>query len=371
MPLSNLKTLIFTANTSWYIYNFQFENIQHLISLGYRVIVVAPLDAFSDKFSDNGVEYIEINISNHGLSPLKDWATCLQYISIYRKIRPHLVCSFTIKPNIYSTIAAGCLKIKVVNNVSGLGAAFMRKGVLSYVVVSLYRCAMRYSSHVFFQNDEDRQLFTSKITVAHTDLLPGSGVDTVKFSPCVQQKCNTIKFLLMARLLWAKGINEYVQAATVIKQQYPNVECYLLGESCEGRLCVPIQQIEEWQQLERINYLGFAEDVRSEIAKADCVVLPSYYAEGTPRSLLEAASMGKPVITTDANGCRNVVEDGVTGFLCRPRSVDDLVAKMALFIDLDTTAKLFMGVKAREKIMKEYDVAKVITKYKQKIAELL
>ena len=371
------RIIVFTSNTSWYLYNFQLLNMLNLQSKGYQIYCISPKDKYSAKLEDNGCKFLNITMQNHGLNPIKDYLTYRQYRKFYKNIKPLIICSFTIKTNIYSTTAAGKLGIKVINNVSGLGTVFVKTNFITKIVIAMYKYAMQYSSHIFFQNKENQQLFCSKVNVKSFSFLPGSGVDTNAFKPIVKtentgknEKNKKTTFLLVARLLWEKGIGEYFEAAKKIYEKSNQVCFLLLGELCQGKLCIPKHTIEQWNREPFFQYLGATDNVKQYLAQADCVVLPSY-AEGTPRSLLEAASMAKPIVTTDAPGCRNVVDDGITGYLCKLKSVEDLAKKIILFLELSELEKSKMGKMGREKIVKNYDVQLVIKQYQDKVTSLL
>ena len=227
-------------------------------------------------------------------------------------------------------MAAGSLGIPAINNISGLGAVFVRRGLLRQLVERLYRFALRRSVTVFFQNRDDLQLFVDRriVTPAQAKLLPGSGVDLAHFTPAPLPAEGAVTFLLAARLLWDKGVGEFVEAARRLRRDFPDARFRILGNvERKSAAAVPLSKLQEWSGEGVIDYLGSADDVRPALAAADCIVLPSYYREGVPRVLLEAAAMGIPVITTDMPGCREAVEDGATGLLCEPRSVNSLVAE--------------------------------------------
>jgi glycosyltransferase involved in cell wall biosynthesis len=237
----------------------------------------------------------------------------------------------------------------------------------------LYRLALSRSIKVFFQNDDDRQMFVSGGLVgqAVTDRLPGSGIDLDKFAPVPLPGQSPIRFLLIARMLWDKGVGEFVEAARLLKRRGTNADFCLLGFlDVQNPAAISREQMDAWVKEGVIRYFGVSDDVRTEIAAADCVVLPSY-REGTPRTLLEAAAMGRPIITTDAVGCREVVDDGVNGYLCRIKEAVDLAEKMALMEALSPTERAVMGRRGREKVEREFDEQIVIDKYLAAIREIL
>lgn len=373
MKTKHLHRITLVANTSWYIYNFRRKFIDNLLRKNYCVTVIAPIDNYSLMLQDLGCEFIDIKIDNNGKNPLKDLKTLFDFYRIYFQIKPAVILHYTTKPNIYGSVAARLAKIPFINNISGLGSAFIHKGVTNLIVRILYQLSQGHSYKVFFQNPDDFKLFTQSRLVRSdkADLLPGSGVDIDKFFPKKKERTQKFCFLLIGRLLWEKGVKEYVEAARILREVYSHLELQLLGfvENNNPR-SVSEEQIRDWEQDGHVIWLGSVDDVRPHIAESDCVVLPSY-REGTPRSLLEAASMGKPLITTDAVGCRQVVEHGVNGFLCKPKDSFDLASVMQKMLQLTDEQRMAMGKKGREKIVREFDEQIVINKYMETIKELI
>lgn len=365
--------IVISSNTSWSIYNFRLNLIRALREEGFEVIIVAPYDKYTDALKKK-FEYHDIFMNNKGTNPIEDFQTFFQYYKLYKKIKPSLALHYTIKPNIYGTLANSLLGIKTINNISGLGTLFIKQGFSTTIAKFLYKISLSRSSKVFFQNKDDYHLFINEKLV-HIDkcgVLPGSGVDVKKFYPIqVTKKDNYFKFLLIARMLWDKGVGEYVEAAKIIKNKYKNVQFLLLGPIGVNNLtAIPKKQIEKWEEEQIINYLGETQHVKEQIAQVDCVVLPSY-REGTSRTLLEAASMAKPIVTTNVPGCKEVVDDGVNGFLCRLKDSKDLSEKMEKILNLSEKERVKMGKRSREKIIKEFDEKIVIDKYIQTIKSLL
>jgi glycosyltransferase involved in cell wall biosynthesis len=295
------------------------------------------------------------------------------YLLYLGRIRSDLILSFTIKPNIYASLAARLLKIPIVNNVSGLGTAFIKEGPVTEITKFLYRLAFKGSSTVFFQNDEDREQFIGAriVTRAQASLLPGSGVDLERFSPAPLPTEKPFRFLLIARLVWDKGIREYVEAARLVRQQFPDVQFQILGPvDVDNRTAVPRATLNTWVAEGTIEHLGAAADVRPYLGRADCVVLPSY-REGLPRSLLEASAMARPIIGTDVPGVRDVVQDGVTGLLCEVRSAQSLAAAMLSMLALSHDERSQMGWSGRRKVEQEFDVSIVTRSYMEAAERML
>lgn len=360
------EKIAIVSNTSWSLFNFRFQLAKSIKENGYEVIFIAPYDEYSDRLGKE-FEYHDIFMNNKGTNPAEDIKTTIEFYKLYKKIRPDVVLHYTIKPNIYGTIAASLLGIKTINNIAGLGTLFVKQGLVTKIAKWLYKYSQSKAEKIFFQNKDDFEMFTKEKLVDKnkSDILPGSGVDTNKFIPIeIEKKDNTFIFLLIARMLWDKGVGEYVEAAKAIKQKYSNVEFQLLGFlDVENRSAISKEQMKEWVDGEYVTYLGTSDNVREVIAGADCIVLPSFYREGTPRTLLESASMGKPIITTDNVGCRDVVDDGVNGYLCEVRNAQDLADKMEMILSLSEEQRILIGKKGREKMINEFDESIVINKY--------
>lgn len=365
--------IVISINASWNIVNFRAGLIRALQGKGYRIVALAPPDDYSARFAALGVDYVPIEMDKKGVSPRRDLLLLLRYHARLRRIRPAIFLGYTAKPNVYGSLAAQALGIKVINNVSGLGTAFIRRGLLTRIVSTLYRIAFRRSSTVFFQNEEDRDLFVAERLVAENKakLLPGSGIDVSRFAPRERPAGGPFTFLLVARLLWDKGVGEYVEAARIVRREFPDARFQLLGFlDVENRTAVPRERVEAWVAEGLIDYLGTSDDVRGAIAAADCIVLPSY-REGLPRTLLEAAAMARPLIATDAPGCRQVVRNGENGYLCAVRDAASLAEAMLAMLRAPEADRAAMGAAARRMAESEYDERIVIDRYVQAIEAAL
>ncbi len=363
------------TNTAWNIINFRGALVRALIKSGYDVVAVSPVDDYAEKIDEIGARFVPLSMDNKGAHPISDVLLFLRLLAILMKERPAAFLGYTVKPNVYGGLAARLLGIPAINNVAGLGTAFIQENMVTRIVEKLYRLGFAKASRVFFQNDDDRILFISRGLVRQevTEVLPGSGVDTARFVPLAPADTRTrpFRFLLFGRLLWDKGIGEYVEAARCIRAKRQDVEFQTLGFlDVPNRTAISHIQMDAWEREGMIRYLGDTDDVQPFIAQADCIVLPSY-REGTPRSLLEAASMGKPVITTNSVGCRNTVDDGVTGYLCRPRDAADLVGKMETILSLSADQRVEMGTNARNKMLTQFDESIVIAKYLDAIKSIV
>ena len=369
--------IVFVANTSWYLCNFRMRLMKILVNEGHSVHAIAPHDSYSSQFTENGVTYNPLFISRSGTNPFNELRTVLGLKRILIEIAADIVFSYTPKGNIYSLLAAPLKITTIVPNISGLGSVFVRKGIVTTIQKYLYRISLGRAKYVFFQNNEDRNLFLKLkyVEAKYSKRLPGSGVDIERFQPSFLHEENVLadltsqhtqpfRFILVGRLLWNKGIGEYVEAAKIIRERHPESEFTLLGFIDESNPdSVPRRQIIQWEKEGIIRYLGETVDVEPYLASADCSILPSYYMEGVPRSLLESAAMGLPVITTNSTGCRDVVEDSKTGFLVKPRSAEDLAAKMNIVLGMTASQRLAMGKAAREKMELEFNEKIVLDSY--------
>lgn len=361
------RTVVVATNSAWNISNFRAPLVTALCAEGWRVVALAPDDGYADAVRALGAEFVPISIDSSGTSLLRDARLLADYVAKLRSIQPDAFLGFTIKPNVYGSIAARLLGIKVINNISGLGTAFMQPGLLNQVVRRLYRFALGGSSRVFFQNNHDRDMFVEGRLVRkrQSEVIPGSGIDLQRFQPSsgAREKAAPFRYLFVGRLLRDKGLVEYAEAARLLRKQWPQVEFAILGfAGSDNRTAVPIEQVERWQDENVTVYLGDSADVRPFIAEADCVVLPSY-REGLPRSLLEAAAMAKPIVATDVPGCRDIVTEGENGFLCAARSVASLAQAMERMLALEPAQRAAMGRRGREKVEKEFDQKLVVDAY--------
>ena len=360
-------TVLVSANSCWNIVNFRVGLIQALQGRGYRIVVAAPDDEYRSKVEDLGVEFVSVPINSPGISVIEDLRLLARYAQVLRQLKPFAFLGFTAKPNIYGSLAARMAGVKVINNISGLGTVFIKRGPLTALVTRLYRFALRGSSTIFFHNRDDLQLFVGMGIAPRerSQLLPGSGVDLERFKPrpAVAAAGAPFRFLMVGRLLWDKGVAEYVEAARIVRRSHPDARFQMLGRvGADNRTAVPSALVERWQAEGVIEYLGESDDVRTAMDQADCIVLPSY-REGLPRALLEGSAMSKPLIATDVPGCREVVEDGRTGFLCAVRSADSLAGAMTKMIAASPGERLRMGELGRRKIEQEYCETRVIDKY--------
>jgi glycosyltransferase involved in cell wall biosynthesis len=359
-------------NTSWNIYNFRMNFIRTLLAQGHEVHTVAPPDEYTHLLTESGCIHHKVRMDSRGVNPIKDLALIVELWWIYRKIKPDMILHYTIKPNVYGTLAAAMLRIPVVNNVCGLGTVFLKDNLVSSIAIFLYRVSFRYAKKVFFQNADDMALFLEKdlVTPQIADLVPGSGIDLKRFQPAEFRRNKDFTFLLISRLITDKGVLEYIEAVKRLKAQGHPARFQILGaKDPKHKRGIKLNVIDGWIKDGTIEYLGTTNDVRHFIKNADCIVLPSY-REGTPRTLLEAASTSKPIIATDVPGCHHVVSHNVNGLLCKIKDPGDLAEKMLLMANFDDETLKKFGENGRRKMEYEFDESFVISKYVSALSTL-
>lgn len=353
------------VNTSWNIYNFRMSLIRALIGKGHEVHTIAPKDEYTDNLISSECIHHNLKMDSRGANPFKDLQLFFEFKSIYQKVKPDIILHFTVKPNVYGTLAAAWLKIPVINNVCGLGTVFLNRGVVSKIARLLYKISFRFSQKVFFQNEDDLHLFVGERIVRFdkAEILPGSGINIMDFKPMPAKANKDFIFLLVARLIYDKGITEFVEAIKILNRFGIHARFQLLGAiDTDHKRGIPVKKLEEWTSKGWVEYLGKTDQVNSYVSAADCVVLPSY-REGSPHSLMEAACLQRPIITTDVPGCRNVVEHNYNGLLCEVKNAEDLAVTMGKMMQLSERERLQMGINGRKKMEKEFSDTIVIRKY--------
>jgi len=365
--------ILLTGNTAWGMYNFRQNLMKILLQQGHLVTVVAPPDEkFEKKIIETGCSFIPLIIESKGTNPISDIQLIKRYYSIYKKVDPDFIFHYTIKPNIYGTIASWFVGIPSIAVVTGLGYTFINKGIVSRLALLLYSVAFTISRQVWFLNEEDRLIFTTRHIVkkGKTYVLKGEGIDLEQFTGS-EKITSGLSFLLASRMLWDKGIGEYLEAARIVKKNHADVKFNLLGPyGIDNPKAISKEQIGLWQTEGVINYLGETDDVKPFINESSAIVLPSY-REGISRVLLEAAAMEKPIITTDCVGCRDVIIDNVTGFLCETKNPESLATAMLKFISLEREQIDLMGKKGREFVEKEFSDKIILNKYIETVKELV
>jgi glycosyltransferase involved in cell wall biosynthesis len=337
------------------------------------VTVLAPRDRTFGLLTAMGCRCIDLPVASKGTNPRDDLRTLWALFRHYRSIRPDIVFHYTIKPNIYGSIAARLAGVNSVAVTTGLGYVFIQHSRAAQVAKMLYRFAFRFPREVWFLNRDDKAAFVDQNLLVHPErarLLHGEGVDLEQFAFTPLPDTNHFDFVLIGRLLWDKGVGEYVEAARRLRARYPQARFRLLGPvGVDNPSAITRAEVAAWEQEGIIEYLGEVHDVRPFIAAANCVVLPSY-REGVPRTLMEASAMGRPVVATDVPGCREVVAHGINGLLCEVRNADSLADRLAQMLDMSGEARRAMGERGRQKVMAEFDERVVIKQYKDLVRNL-
>jgi glycosyltransferase involved in cell wall biosynthesis len=342
---------------------------------GWQVIAVSPYDKHAEKIKHKGLRFWALPFKRQGQNPFEGLWLIFRLAKFYAREKPIIVHHFTIKPVIYGTLAARFSKVPgIVNLVPGLGYVFLKEGLLQYIVEKMYSFALSNRTHVIFQNPDDRNHFIQRKLVhpQQTHLICGSGINTEIFSPerFYQKKDSSqIIFTLAARMLWDKGVAEFVEAAKIVHTKNKQTQFFLIGDPDYGNpASVSPAWLENLQHMEFIKWIEHKDDIRPFLAKSSVVVLPSY-REGAPRSLIEAASMAKPIITTDVPGCRDIVTNGQNGLLVPKKNVTLLAQAMLTLAD-DPVKRQQMGSASRKRALNVFNEHRVIHKTQEIYSQL-
>jgi glycosyltransferase involved in cell wall biosynthesis len=373
MEKKERKRIVLSSNTAFSLYNFRLHLMKALKEKGYEVMAISPEDGKYSELLRSEFSFFPVkNLDRKGTNPIKDLKLFFEYFLLFRKLKPDLVINFTIKSNIYGSISAGLLGIPSISVITGLGYVFIRESWLTKFVKLLYWLAFRFNRAVVFLNSEDLNTL-GNISKEKSFLIESEGIDIKHFDQtlCKEAKKDEFTFLFVGRLLTDKGIYELIKAFERLKKENPKVKLIIVGSPDEGNPnSVSKGELEKWVKEGLIEWHGFQEDVRPFYCMADCVVLPSY-REGVPRVLLEAMAMEKPIITTDAPGCRNVCVDEVNGFLVKPKDVESLYLAMKRMVELGDEKLREFG-KAGKRLAKEkYSVEKIVREYINLIEAIL
>ena len=371
--MNERQKIVLAANTAWNISNYRIGLLRSLQQAGMEPVVLAPKDSSEDRtFEELGVKHVNIEVDRSGTNPIRDAVLFAAYWRILRDIRPAAFLSFTAKPNIYGCIAARTLGIPAFPNISGLGTVFAGRGLLKSLMILMYRFSLRVAPVVFFQNEEDRDEFIRRKIVQPEQArrIPGSGVDLDHFK-FAELPDGPVVFLLISRLLRNKGIVEFVEAAHRQRQRGSDARWRMVGPlDPENPSALDPRALQYWIDQGIVEHLGAVDDVRPCIRASTVVVLPSTYREGVPRSLLEGAAMGRPLITTSTAGCRDVVDHGKNGFVCAPRDAAALADAMEAMMRMGEAERSAMGRHSRKVAEERFDERIVIAAYLQALHEL-
>lgn len=359
-----MRKILFLVNHDVVIYNFRLELVERLLADGHEVVISSPYGERIEDLKALGCEYREIHIARHGMNPVKELSLISAYKKLLDQVKPDMVFAYTIKPNIYGAIACRSKKVPCVANITGLGTAVENGGMAQKITVLLYKYAFTKIQRVFFQNTENMQFFVDrKIAKGKHDLLPGSGVNLQRFVPLEYPGEDKIEFAFISRIMKEKGIDQYLETAEYIKSKYPNTVFHVCG-FCEQAY---EDKLKELNDRGIIVYHGMVRDIKTVLKNIHCTIHPTYYPEGISNVLLESSACARPIITTNRSGCREVIDDGVNGFIVNQKDSADLIKKVEAFLALPYEERKQMGLAGRAKVEKEFDRQIVVEKYLKEI----
>jgi galacturonosyltransferase len=362
-----MKKVLILVNHDVVIYNFRKELVERLIEEGFEVIISSPYGERIDDLINMGCKYLEATISRHGTNITEEINLIRYYKKIIKSIKPDVVLSYTIKPNVYGGMACRSLNVPYIANITGLGTAVEKTGILQKISIILYKFAFKKINRIFFQNTENRQFFIdNNIMNDKHRLVPGSGVNLDYFIPLTYPKDDTVEFVFISRIMKEKGIDQYLEAAEYIREKYPNTRFHVCGfceESYEEKLYT-------LENKKIIIYHGMVRDVRNVIKKTHCTIHPTYYPEGLSNVLLESSACARPIITTNRSGCREVVDNNVNGYIVEQENTQELISKIEEFINLTNETKKQMGLAGRKKVEQEFDRQIVVEAYLSEISKI-
>lgn len=353
--------VLILSNSIGGLKSFRMELIEGLLMNGNKVGICSPCEISPDFFKNIGCEIFPIEMTRHGKNPFAEFKIFSEYKKIIKRFKPNVVSAYTIKPNIYGSLACYKLNIPIIASVTGLGSAVENGGLMQCISIYLMRVSLKYANHVYFQNKESMDFFEKhSINIKSKSLVAGSGVNLKRFSLAEYPTGETVKFLYTGRILEAKGIGLYLDAAKEIKDKYPNIEFHIVGIKDDEKFS---DLVDKYHNDGIIIFHGYQKDTREFIKRIHCQVHPTYYPEGMSNVLLESAAMGRPAITTDRSGCKEIVEDGVNGYVIPERDLPSLIKAIEKFIQLPLCEKQQMGLNAHYKVSREFDRKQVVDDY--------
>lgn len=359
-----MSKVLFLVNHEIVIYNFRLEVVERMLAQGHTVVISSPPGELIDELVKLGCEFRPVEFRRRGVSLMDELQLFRSYQKLLAEEKPDLVLTYTIKPNIYGGIACALAGVPYVETITGLGSAVEQKGWMQWFSLRLYRMALSKVQRVFFQNTENMAFFAQhKLAMGKHVLLPGSGVNLERFPALPYPMEDTVEFVYFSRIMEEKGIDQYFEAAEVIRQRYPNTRFHVCGfceEAYEKRL-------KELHDQGVIIYHGMVRDVKKILARAHCTIHPTHYPEGLSNVLLESASCARPLIATDRSGCREVIDDGCNGYLVRQKDTQDLIGKIEQFLALPWEARRDMGLASRRKAEQQFDRQIVVNRVVQEL----
>ena len=361
-----MKRVLILANNDVGLYKFRKELIMELLKDN-KVFISLPYGDFIPELIKLGCEFEECNFNRHGTNPISEIKQILYYKKLIKKVKPDIVFTYTIKPNIYGGIACSLHNVPYVANITGLGTAVENPGLMQKITITLYKLGLRKAKTVFFQNEENKNFMISKkIVKGHYKMIPGSGVNLAEYLPLDYPNDRIVNFVFIARIMKEKGIEQYLNAAKYIKNKYPYTRFHICG-SCEEDYMEYLNTLEEEGI---IIYHGLSNDILSMHKISACTIHPTYYPEGLSNVLLESCACARPIITTNRSGCREVIDDGINGYICREKDSEDLIKQIEKFLSLSWEERKQMGLEGRKKVEKEFDRQIVISNYMEELIHL-
>lgn len=349
--------------------SFRQEVVRAMIEDGHEVVISAPSSDRDDEVWALGCLLVSKGFNRRGTNPIKDLELVLYYVRLIKRIKPDVILSYTIKPNVYGGMASRITKVPLITNITGLGSAVESSGWLRYLTIALYRIGLRQATCLFFQNEYNRDFFYEKMfQPRHYRLIPGSGVNLTRYLFREYPMEGDLQFAFIGRILKEKGVEEYLYVAEAIRQEYPEAVFHVLGEFGDDYYRGVIS---EYSRQGIIYYHGDQKDIRPFLAQCCCTIHPSYYPEGMSNVCLETQATGRPVITTDRIGCKDTVEDGVTGSVVKQRDKEELLEAVRKFISLRYTDKKQMGLNARRRMERLFDRTIVVNAYLEEIYSII
>lgn len=364
-----MKKILVLTNCASGLYSFRSELMKYFLDQEYLVTLAMPYDELVDDFKAMGCQYVNIPVDRRGINPLKDIMLFFKYLKLIRQYHPDVVLTYTIKPNVYGGVAAAINKVPCMANITGLGTAVENPGMLQKLALFMYKIGLKKDACVFYQNQFNMDFCARHgIVGKHNVLIPGSGVNLKKFEGIPFPDDHTTEFIFISRIMKQKGIDEYLYVAEKLTQKYGDkVKFHILGR-CEDAHYK--QVLREAQEKGWIFYHGQQKDIRPFIAKVHCVIHPSFYPEGMSNVILENEASGRAAITTKRPGCKETVEDGVTGYLVDEQNKEQLLKAVQRFIDLPYESKKKMGENARHRMERLFDRNIIIEAYNKEIADI-
>lgn len=359
-----MKKILFLVNHDVVIYNFRKELVERLLKEGHEVFISSPYGERIELLKKMGCKYVEVELDRHGTNIFAELKLLAYYKKLIKKVKPDIIFSYTIKPNLYGAIAASKCNVPIVVNITGLGMAVENKSLMQKGIISLYKYAFKNVQTIFVQNEENKQFFIDNdISVDKLKLLPGSGVNLKQFHVLDYPNDEKIEFVFISRIMKEKGIDQYLETAKFITNKYPNTHFHICG-FCEDEY---EDILKEYQRKGIITYHGLIMDIRKVLKYTHCTIHPTYYPEGMSNVLLESCACARPIITTNRSGCREIVDDGVNGFIVEEKNSEDLINKVEEFINFNYESKKNMGLNARYKVVREFNREIVVDKYMENI----